>query len=48
VKEHDHRAQAVYQAAGFTIEGMLRERLKTECGYESLIVMSLLQQEYKT
>lgn len=46
VKTHNHRAQAVYQAAGFTVEGTLRECLKSQSEYESLIVMSILRQEY--
>jgi RimJ/RimL family protein N-acetyltransferase len=46
VKEHNHRARSVYTAAGFTVEGILRECLKTDHGYDSLVVMSILQQEY--
>jgi RimJ/RimL family protein N-acetyltransferase len=46
-KEYNHRAQAAYQATGFIIEGKLREYVKSSNGYESLIVMSMLQQEYQ-
>ena len=47
VKLQNNRAQAVYKAAGFVIEGILRECLKSESGYESLMIMSMLQQEYE-
>ena len=47
VKVQNHRAQAIYQAAGFAIEGTLRECLKSENGYESLVIMSILQREYR-
>ena len=47
VKAQNHRAQAVYKTAGFVIEGTFRECLKSEEGYESLIIMSMLQREYK-
>jgi diamine N-acetyltransferase len=47
VKAQNARAKAVYEAAGFVIEGTLRECLKSEKGYESLIIMSMLQREYE-
>lgn len=46
VKTHNTRAQAVYRATGFVVEGILRDCLKTPSGYESLMVMSILRQEY--
>lgn len=46
VKANNHRAKAIYQAAGFSEEGILRECLKSETGYESLVIMSMLRQEY--
>ncbi|MBD2465044.1 GNAT family N-acetyltransferase [Oscillatoria sp. FACHB-1407] len=46
VKEHNHRAQALYANAGFVVEGTLRDCLKTTNGYESLILMSILRSEY--
>jgi len=46
VKEQNHRARAVYEAAGFAVEGTLRECLSKGDGYESLVIMSILQQEY--
>ena len=47
VKVQNHRAQAIYKAAGFAIEGTFRECLKSENGYESLVIMSILQREYR-
>lgn len=47
VKIQNHRAQAVYSGAGFVVEGTLRECLKSGDEFESLIIMSMLLQEYK-
>lgn len=47
VKEHNLRARHVYEAEGFTIEGVLRECLKTEDQYESLVILSMLKSEYQ-
>jgi RimJ/RimL family protein N-acetyltransferase len=46
VKEHNMRARALYENEGFRCEGTLRECLKGTEGFESLIVMSILEQEY--
>lgn len=46
VKTHNTRAKALYDSEGFVEEGRLRECVKTEQGYESLVVMSLLESEY--
>jgi diamine N-acetyltransferase len=46
VKEQNHRARTVYKSAGFTVEGILRECLSSVNGYESLVVMSILEREY--
>ena len=46
VREHNLRAQHVYQTQGFTREGMLRECVKVGDGYESLVLMSILAHEY--
>jgi len=48
VKEHNERARHVYEAEGFTTEGVLRECLKTENGFESLVVMSMLHDEFES
>jgi diamine N-acetyltransferase len=47
VKEHNTRARAVYEKEGFRYEGTLRECLKGPEGFESLVVMSVLEQEYR-
>lgn len=46
VREHNTRAQHVYEAQGFKREGMLRECVKVNGGYQSLVVMSILSQDY--
>ena len=48
VKDSNPRAQALYRREGFTEEGRLRESVKTDDGYDSLIVMSILDREYET
>lgn len=47
VKEHNVRAQQVYAKAGFKLEGTLRECLRTEEGYESIQIMSILRREFR-
>jgi RimJ/RimL family protein N-acetyltransferase len=47
VKAQNYRAQSLYSRAGFIVEGTLRECLKSGDEYESLIIMSILLQEYK-
>lgn len=47
VKVQNERARGLYEAAGFLVEGTLRECLHTENGFESLVVMSMLRQEYQ-
>ena len=46
VKEHNTRARAVYEKEGFRYEGTLRECRKGPEGFESLVVMSVLEHEY--
>lgn len=46
VKSLNERAQALYRSEGFVEEGRLRESVKTDDGYDSLIVMSMLESEY--
>ena len=46
VKGLNVRAQALYRSEGFVEEGRLRESVRTEDGYDSLIVMSMLAQEH--
>ena len=47
VKECNTRARAVYEKEGFRSEGTLRECRKGPEGFESLVVMSVLEQEYR-
>jgi diamine N-acetyltransferase len=47
VKEHNTRARAVYEKEGFCYEGTLRECQKGPDGFESLVVMSVLEHEYR-
>ncbi|NNU42485.1 GNAT family N-acetyltransferase [Ramlibacter sp. B156] len=46
IKKRNTRAQALYVSEGFVFEGKLREAVKVEDGYDSLVVMSMLQDEY--
>jgi len=46
VKDHNSRARRLYRSAGFIEEGTLRECFKTEDGFESLVIMSMLDNEY--
>jgi RimJ/RimL family protein N-acetyltransferase len=46
VKALNVRAQALYRSEGFVEEGRLRESVRTDDGYDSLIVMSMLAQEH--
>lgn len=47
VKAHDTRARALYEKEGFRHEGTLRECLVGPEGFESLVVMSMLEHEYR-
>lgn len=46
VRTHNTRAKALYETEGFVEEGRLRECVRTDGGYESLVVMSMLEDEY--
>lgn len=46
VKALNVRAQALYRAEGFIEEGRLRESVRTDSGYDSLIVMAMLEHEH--
>jgi diamine N-acetyltransferase len=46
VKSRNQRAAALYASEGFVEEGRLRESVRTAEGYDSLIVMSMLDREY--
>jgi diamine N-acetyltransferase len=47
VKEWNLRARTLYEREGFRYEGTLRECCKETTGYSSLIVMSILESEYR-
>ena len=46
VKARNLRAQALYRREGFVEEGRLRESVLTDDGYDSLIVMAMLESEH--
>lgn len=46
VKKRNTRAKALYDSEGFTFEGELREAVKVQGGFDSLLVLSMLQSEY--
>ena len=46
VKKRNARARALYDSEGFVVEGELREAVKLEGDFESLMVMSMLAREF--
>ncbi|MGV3570024.1 MAG: GNAT family N-acetyltransferase [Ramlibacter sp.] len=46
VKKRNTGARALYESEGFVLEGELRESVKVEGGFESLLVMSMLATEF--
>jgi RimJ/RimL family protein N-acetyltransferase len=46
VKMRNTRAQALYVKEGFVQEGVLREAVRVQDGFDSLVVMSMLASEY--
>ena len=47
VRSANVRALALYRSEGFVEEGRLRESVKSGGGYDSLIVLSMLKDEYE-
>jgi len=47
VKSLNTRAQALYRSEGFVEEGRLRDSVQTADGYDTLIVMAMLEHEYE-
>jgi len=47
VAEDNPRAEAVYRALGFVEEGRMRESFLRPDGYATLILMSILEREYR-
>jgi diamine N-acetyltransferase len=46
IKKRNTRARSLYDSEGFVFEGELREAVKLQDGYDSLVVMSMLQAEF--
>jgi diamine N-acetyltransferase len=46
VMTHNQRARYVYQSEGFVEEGILRECMKVDDKFVSLVIMSMLEGEY--
>lgn len=46
VRERNQRAIHLYKSLGFKVEGVLRECIKTDDKYESLMLMGILKTEY--
>jgi len=46
IKKRNTRARGLYESEGFGFEGELREAVKVPEGWESLVVMSMLQSEF--
>ena len=48
VKDYNQRARYLYRSCGFVEEGILRECFRPGGSYETLILMSILEQEYRS
>jgi diamine N-acetyltransferase len=46
VRTHNARARSLYDTEGFVVEGTLRECVRGSHGFDSLVVMSMLQAEF--
>ena len=46
VKSRNTRAKALYDSEGYVVEGTLRDSVKVQGGFDSLIVMSMLHPEF--
>lgn len=47
VRDHNVRAQRLYDSEGFVREGFLRDYNKVGDRFESLIIMSMLEDEHR-
>lgn len=47
VKVFNERAKSLYESEGFIVEGVLRDCIKSDDGYESLAVLSILENEFR-
>lgn len=48
VKTNNERAFNLYKSENFSLEGTLREALKTKNGFDSLHILSILKSEYNS
>ncbi len=48
VREKNQRAQSLYMSEGFVKEGLLRECVLCQGGYESIYIMSILKHEFNS
>jgi diamine N-acetyltransferase len=46
IKKRNTRAKGLYETEGFVFEGELRQAVKVADGFDSLVVMSMLQEEF--
>jgi diamine N-acetyltransferase len=46
IKKRNTRAKSLYDSEGFVLEGELREAVKVQGGYDSLVVLSMLESEF--
>lgn len=46
VREHNERAKVLYKSEGFVEEGKLRECILSNDSFQSLIILSILEDEY--
>ncbi|MCD6079084.1 MAG: spermidine N(1)-acetyltransferase (Diamine acetyltransferase)-like protein [Ramlibacter sp.] len=46
IKKRNTRAQELYRTEGFVQEGELRQAVKVQDGFDSLVVMSMLKEEF--
>jgi RimJ/RimL family protein N-acetyltransferase len=46
VRTHNTRAKDLYDTEGFVVEGVLRESVRGAVGFDSLVVMSMLEDEF--
>jgi RimJ/RimL family protein N-acetyltransferase len=47
VRDFNTRARALYESEGFVVEGTLRECQKWQGYYSSLVVLSILEEEWR-
>ncbi len=48
VRDRNERARRLYESMGFRLEGVLREQARRGAGYEDVLIMGLLESEWRT